>query len=43
MRSKKHFDFSAQKLIAGTGCVQECSDLAWLVIERGMKDFLNTL
>ena len=43
MRSEKRFDSAAQKLVAGTGRVQKCTNLVRLVIQRGMKDFFNRL
>ena len=43
MRSQKRFDSAAQKLVAGAGRVQKCTNLVRLAIQRGMKDFLNRL
>ena len=42
-RSEKRFNFAAQKLIAFAGRFQECGNLVRVLIQRGVKDFLNRL
>ena len=42
-RSEERFNFAAQKLIAFAGSFQKSSNVVRLLIQRGVKDFLNRL
>src|SRR5438270_1251920 len=42
-RSEERFNFVAQKLIAFAGSFQKSSNVVRLLIQRGVKDFLNRL
>src|SRR5436190_7253538 len=43
MRSEERFNFAAQKLIAFAGRFDESSNVARILLQRGVKDFLNRL